>query len=233
MKTVLSTIITISAIFLLALLSGCPGTGTVDVRVRVSEWRNKVWVAQTSGYQAIQVSKVPGFEHKYDSMSLTITNNDTGAQLFIENMNNPDTTISITKGNYDFYLSNRSVEFKVFMSFMDIGADARDVEVNGPTTVDLNPDSRQCVFLIDKSVNLTSTPIITWNYGDSSIPMFNDENFWYVYAQAGFGYTVDYEVNGVPGQRINDSTIEESFYMVRGAVINIPVPDPFDTVIYL
>ncbi len=203
---------------LLILLFVVSCTPTVDVRI------SENYVTMQSGF--VKASLVDGFEHVYDSCELVVTNKATGVQ-YIYNAPQPVfDNISISHGNYGFYMSTPDPDsIQAYMAFT--AYDTLVSIVSGANTVTLPAESRQALILVDKNT-VDGAPTI--QVGSKVAVMSISTNFYYAYVldRAIVTYAVGGEQAVMPV-----SVNKETIYLFTAGIGSIGIDDPFVKVIVI
>ena len=202
-------------IFLLILLFGC------EPKVLITTENN--FNTAISGF--IKASLIPDFEHQYDSVSLTVTNNVSSKQYFYSG-SVPSMTISLSVGNYNMYMGTPDPDS--ISHYMSFTASEPSVDIStGTNNIILSATSKQAVILID-SASVDGVPTI--QAGGQVGLMSLHGKYYYSYVLGTC--LISYSINGQSAEMLI-ATIPGKIYVFSAAIGNLNIDDPFTEVIQI
>ena len=203
-------------ILVLLFIFGCKP----NVNVTVSDNFTTV----NSGF--IKASIVTGFEHQYDSVELTVTNRANGLQYFYNNTVPIFNNISLSVGNYGFYMDTPEPDsIQSFMSFIAFRLD--NAITSGDNDIVLDASSEQALILVERST-VDGAPTIQVGQGLAIMSISTD----YYYAYVLDDCLITYSISG-SNTILPVTIVKEKIYLFSAGRGNIGITDPFIEVIII
>jgi hypothetical protein len=202
-------------LLLLILLFGC------EPKVVITTGNN--FNTAVSGF--IKASIIQDFEHQYDSVSLTVTNNVNSKQYFYSGPS-PSMTISLSVGNYNMYMSTPDPDsISYYMAFT---ASEPSVDIsNGTNNIILSASSKQALILMD-SASVDGVPTIQAGNQIGLMSSYGKYYYSYVLGTCLVSYSINGQVAEMP-----IFAIPEKIYIFSASIGNLNIDDPFTEVIQI
>jgi hypothetical protein len=162
---------------------------------------------------------VADFEHQYDSVKLTVTNNSSNLQYFYDSPI-PEMSISLSVGNYNMYMRTPDPDsISYYMAF--VANDQNIVITNGTNNIILPSESKQALILMD-SASVDGVPTIQVGSTMGIMSVYGKYYYSYVLADC----LVRYSINGQTVQ-LPINIQPEKIYIFSASIGNLNISDPF------